>query len=287
VVRSCSGSELNGQAWEAVGERFRCAGAPNATVSGSPRPTHAGTMRLMQPLPAPCPADLIPDITGLEAFNAAHKAARQQRAVFIAIERLGPHRTVKADALTAPQHAIDATVYDAVRTAVTHLIRLLPRDPPRRLRRARLLRGVRRRERTQGPRTRRCTPRGPLRTPRTTGPCYAGDPDLKAVPSRQPQMSSARAAFGPNTDDIRDSPALAVARKLHELSAEVTVTAPRPWTPPARHTPTSTTSTTPSLPSRTPICCCTSPSGRRSPTSTRTASPSAPPSLMSSTAATP
>lgn len=77
----------------------------------------------MQPLPAPCPAGLIPDVTGLEAFNAAYKAAKQQRAVFIAIERLGSHWTVKADALTAPQHAIDATVYDAIRTAVIHLIR--------------------------------------------------------------------------------------------------------------------------------------------------------------------
>lgn len=34
------------------------------------------------------------------------------------------------------------------------------------------------------------------------------------------------AAFKPNTDDIRDSPALAVVQKLHELGAEVTVTAP-------------------------------------------------------------
>ncbi|MET7715320.1 UDP-glucose/GDP-mannose dehydrogenase family protein [Streptomyces sp. NPDC005407] len=35
------------------------------------------------------------------------------------------------------------------------------------------------------------------------------------------------AAFKPETDDIRDSPALAVARKLHELGATVTVTDPR------------------------------------------------------------
>ncbi|MFF8882916.1 UDP-glucose dehydrogenase family protein [Streptomyces flaveolus] len=35
------------------------------------------------------------------------------------------------------------------------------------------------------------------------------------------------AAFKPNTDDIRDSPALAVAQKLHELSAKVTVTDPQ------------------------------------------------------------
>lgn len=35
------------------------------------------------------------------------------------------------------------------------------------------------------------------------------------------------AAFKPNTDDIRDSPALAVAQKLQELGAEVTVTDPQ------------------------------------------------------------
>ncbi|GGV70525.1 UDP-glucose 6-dehydrogenase [Streptomyces longisporoflavus] len=35
------------------------------------------------------------------------------------------------------------------------------------------------------------------------------------------------AAFKPDTDDIRDSPALAVAHKLHELGAIVTVTDPR------------------------------------------------------------
>ncbi|OIK01653.1 hypothetical protein [Streptomyces monashensis] len=43
--------------------------------------------------------------------------------MFVAVERLGLHWTLKADALTAPQHAIDAPVYDAVRTAVIHLIR--------------------------------------------------------------------------------------------------------------------------------------------------------------------
>ncbi|MFD7854244.1 UDP-glucose dehydrogenase family protein [Streptomyces microflavus] len=35
------------------------------------------------------------------------------------------------------------------------------------------------------------------------------------------------AAFKPNTDDIRDSPALAVAQKLHEFGATVTVTDPK------------------------------------------------------------
>ncbi|MGH4029424.1 UDP binding domain-containing protein [Actinomycetota bacterium Odt1-20B] len=35
------------------------------------------------------------------------------------------------------------------------------------------------------------------------------------------------AAFKPETDDIRDSPALAVAQRLHELGATVTVTDPQ------------------------------------------------------------
>ncbi|MBT2529918.1 UDP-glucose/GDP-mannose dehydrogenase family protein, partial [Streptomyces sp. ISL-99] len=35
------------------------------------------------------------------------------------------------------------------------------------------------------------------------------------------------AAFKPNTDDIRDSPALAVAQQLHELGATVTITDPK------------------------------------------------------------
>ncbi|UDM05403.1 hypothetical protein [Streptomyces longhuiensis] len=80
----------------------------------------------MEPLPTPCPADRIPDATGLEAFEAACKAAKDQRVVFIAVEQQGgpkPPWTVKADALTAPQHTIDSTVYNAVREAVIRLIR--------------------------------------------------------------------------------------------------------------------------------------------------------------------
>ncbi|MFB8267618.1 hypothetical protein ACFC96_13540 [Streptomyces sp. NPDC055955] len=79
----------------------------------------------MEPLPIPCPADQIPDATGLEAFEAACKAAKEQRVVFIAVEEQGgpnPRWTVKADALTAPQHTIDPTVYNAVREAVLRLI---------------------------------------------------------------------------------------------------------------------------------------------------------------------
>ncbi|MFF3518792.1 hypothetical protein [Streptomyces sp. NPDC002573] len=77
----------------------------------------------MQPLPAPCPSDLIPDATGMDAFNAAYRRAMQQRAVFVAIECEGRQWTVKADTITAPQHVVDDLVYDAVRTAVIQLIR--------------------------------------------------------------------------------------------------------------------------------------------------------------------
>jgi hypothetical protein len=80
-------------------------------------------MILMQPLPIPCPAALIPDATGQDAFNAVYRAAIEQRAVFIAVELQGQRWTVKADALTAPQHDIDAAVYDTVREAVIRLIR--------------------------------------------------------------------------------------------------------------------------------------------------------------------
>jgi hypothetical protein len=71
-------------------------------------------MLVVEPLPRPCPADRIPDATGLEAFEAACKAAKEQRVVFVAVEQQGPLWAVKADALTAPQHTIDSTVHDAV-----------------------------------------------------------------------------------------------------------------------------------------------------------------------------
>ncbi|MFD7206297.1 hypothetical protein [Streptomyces sp. NPDC059893] len=78
----------------------------------------------MEPLPTPCPADRIPDATGLDAFEAACKAAKDQGVVFIAVEQQGSSLwTVKADALTAPQHTITPTVYKAVRAAVIRLIR--------------------------------------------------------------------------------------------------------------------------------------------------------------------
>ncbi|RFC71096.1 hypothetical protein [Streptomyces sp. AcE210] len=77
----------------------------------------------MEPLPTPCPADRIPDATGMDAFNAACRAAKAQRVVFVAVERQGPLWMVKADALTAPQHTITTTAHDAVREAVIRLIR--------------------------------------------------------------------------------------------------------------------------------------------------------------------
>ncbi|MEU5390213.1 hypothetical protein [Streptomyces tibetensis] len=77
----------------------------------------------MQPLSAPCPAVMIPDATGSNAFSAAYKQAKQQRVVFVAVERHGPRWTVKADAITAPQHFVDDSAYDAIRSAVNQLIR--------------------------------------------------------------------------------------------------------------------------------------------------------------------
>lgn len=81
-------------------------------------------MLFMQPLPTPCPADLIPNATGLKPFNAAYQAAKTACAVYVGIERRGQLWTVKADALTAaPQHAVDDTTHDAIRAATLRLAR--------------------------------------------------------------------------------------------------------------------------------------------------------------------
>ncbi|KQX52119.1 MULTISPECIES: hypothetical protein [unclassified Streptomyces] len=77
----------------------------------------------MEPLPIPCPAERIPDASGPNGFDAAYRAARQQRAVFVALESEGPRWRIKADMLTAPEHTVDAGVYDAVREAVILLVR--------------------------------------------------------------------------------------------------------------------------------------------------------------------
>lgn len=80
-------------------------------------------MVLMQPLSAPYPADLMPGATGMAAFKAAYRQAKEQDAGFVAIESLGEHWTVKADMITAPQHAVADSVYDAIRAADIQMIR--------------------------------------------------------------------------------------------------------------------------------------------------------------------
>ncbi|MFE5940552.1 hypothetical protein ACFQ69_34960 [Streptomyces sp. NPDC056470] len=52
-----------------------------------------------------------------------YRAAQQQRAVFIAVEREGLRWRIKADTLTAPEHTIPPGVNDAVRDAVIRLVR--------------------------------------------------------------------------------------------------------------------------------------------------------------------
>jgi len=80
-------------------------------------------MVLMQPLSAPYPADLMPDATGMAAFKAAYRQTKEQDAGFVTIESLGEHWTVKADMITAPQHAVADSVYDAIRAADIQMIR--------------------------------------------------------------------------------------------------------------------------------------------------------------------
>jgi hypothetical protein len=66
---------------------------------------------------------LIPDEMGMDAFNATYRQAKQQRAVFVAEEHQGERRTVKADVITASEHVVEDSEYDAIRTAVIRLIR--------------------------------------------------------------------------------------------------------------------------------------------------------------------
>ncbi|ALV31329.1 hypothetical protein [Streptomyces sp. CdTB01] len=78
----------------------------------------------MQPLPVPCPAPLIPDATGAEAFRDAYREAMAHNAVFVAIESESPRQwTVKADTLTAgSDHAVADAVNEAIRAAILRLV---------------------------------------------------------------------------------------------------------------------------------------------------------------------
>lgn len=78
-------------------------------------------MPVMQLLPVPCPGHLVPDAT--DRFDAAYRAAKAQRAVFVGIEREGEWWTVKADALTAgPGHVVQDAVNVALRDAIVRLV---------------------------------------------------------------------------------------------------------------------------------------------------------------------
>lgn len=78
----------------------------------------------MQPLPVPCPAHLIPDATGTDAFHDVYRNAMAHNAVFVAIEFEARRRwIVKADTLTAgANHVVADTVNEAVRDAIARLI---------------------------------------------------------------------------------------------------------------------------------------------------------------------
>ena len=94
------------------------------------------------------------------------------------------------------------------------------------------------------------------------------------------------AAFKPNSDDIRDSPALDVAAAIQRRAPRSPCTTRRPWTTPASATPSSATAAPRSTPPRAPTWCCTSPSGRSSARWTRPSWPRSSPAGTSSTAAT-
>lgn len=76
----------------------------------------------MQPWPVPCPAGLIPDVTGTDAFHNAYRNAMANRAVFVAVECEGRRWTVNADTLTAGSgHTVAGSVNEEVRAAITRL----------------------------------------------------------------------------------------------------------------------------------------------------------------------
>ncbi|MGW3141436.1 hypothetical protein [Streptomyces sp. NPDC001139] len=81
-------------------------------------------LEVLQPLPAPCPAHLIPDATGAEAFHDTYRNAIAHRAVFVAVECEDRDQwTVKADTLPAgPGHTVSETVHEAIRAAMTRLV---------------------------------------------------------------------------------------------------------------------------------------------------------------------
>lgn len=80
---------------------------------------------MVQPLPVPYPAHLIPDATGAGAFRSAYREAMAREVVFVAIESEAPRQwTVKADTLTAgSDHEVADGVNDAIRAAILHLVR--------------------------------------------------------------------------------------------------------------------------------------------------------------------
>lgn len=78
---------------------------------------------LVQPLPIPCPAHLVPDATGTNAFHEAYRNAMAHHAVFVAIECEAERWTVKADTLTAGSgHTVADAVNAAIRGAMLRLV---------------------------------------------------------------------------------------------------------------------------------------------------------------------
>ncbi|WP_369275813.1 hypothetical protein AB5J55_42960 [Streptomyces sp. R11] len=87
-------------------------------------PARPGWHDARMTLPTPCPADLVPEATGLDAYTAVYQQAKRQGAVFVAVECQAQFWTVKVDTLTAgPSYVVDETVMEALRAAVAHLVR--------------------------------------------------------------------------------------------------------------------------------------------------------------------
>ncbi|MGW2406033.1 hypothetical protein ACWCXK_16050 [Streptomyces sp. NPDC001739] len=80
-------------------------------------------MYAMQPVPTPCPPDLIPDVSEEGTYYAASDRQHGSAPCSSPSSCQAQLWTVKADTLTAgPDHTVDDRVTEKIRAAVAHLV---------------------------------------------------------------------------------------------------------------------------------------------------------------------
>ncbi|MFG2716123.1 hypothetical protein ACGFX2_37170 [Streptomyces goshikiensis] len=56
-------------------------------------------------------------------MSIAYRDARERHAVFVTVEHIGSHWTVRLDRSTAVQHVIDKKAFGVIKAAIAHLVR--------------------------------------------------------------------------------------------------------------------------------------------------------------------